>query len=161
MILGQWNPDTEAELRRLIGIGWSFSQVGVRLGFTRAAVSGKVKRLCIRQPNGPTSSRAAVEMVGRISARKGAKPKSVRRPPTPQADLRVAEVTSQNVPLLALTGCKWPTNNPPAGGEHLFCNAHRDPEKPYCEAHMKLAYQGAGPKVKAPFEYTIQLRRAS
>lgn len=46
-------------------------------------------------------------------------------------------------PRAELNRCKWPINDPPRGGEYLFCGAKPIEGLSYCEYHSARAYQPA------------------
>lgn len=53
----------------------------------------------------------------------------------------MAAPQSRFVPLLDLltNECRWPVNNAPIGGMHLFCGCRTDIGKPYCEFHAEMS----------------------
>lgn len=63
-------------------------------------------------------------------------------PTAEELSLAAINATALEVPLLELTErtCKWPIGDP-SEGEFYFCGHEVAAGKPYCEAHVKAAYQ--------------------
>ena len=51
--------------------------------------------------------------------------------PTPQPE----PIAQQGVPLLAVTGCRFPVSGD-APSDYLFCDAVKVDGRPYCKEHM-------------------------
>ncbi|RMD48408.1 MAG: GcrA cell cycle regulator [Alphaproteobacteria bacterium] len=62
--------------------------------------------------------------------------------PDALARMREAEKRARKLSLMELTErtCKWPIGDP-ATEEFWFCGLPAEPGKPYCEAHVAVAYQ--------------------
>lgn len=119
----------------LIRDGAHYSLIGERLGLTRDAVSGRVRRMKEKGVVIPFP-------IQRIAAPK---------PPTPQTKVtsKVTKVACLPIkpqhegtgyPLVELPpgGCVYPTGY---NGEHLFCgNPRRDALTSYCEHHHKIVW---------------------
>ena len=58
------------------------------------------------------------------------------------AKMRAAEKKSKKISLLELTErtCKWPVGDPTTD-DFWFCGLPSLPGKPYCEAHVSVAFQ--------------------
>lgn len=83
-------------------------------------------------------------------------PASQPLPPQPSANeidpdalakVRAVEKTARKLTLLELTErtCKWPIGDP-ATDHFWFCGLPVKPGKPYCEAHVAVAFQPAAPR---------------
>ncbi len=62
--------------------------------------------------------------------------------PETLASVREVEKTAKKISLMELTErtCKWPIGDP-ATEEFWFCGLTAQPGKPYCEAHVSVAFQ--------------------
>ncbi len=135
-----WTDDRIERLKQMWTEGMSASQIARALGdVTRNAVIGKVHRLGL-------SGRAAAPRVER--------PRPQPQQPRPQtqrvAAMRaepVAEEPLEPMPENAVTVvdlnasvCRWPLGDP-STAEFRFCGRKAKPGSPYCEAHVRLAYQ--------------------
>jgi GcrA cell cycle regulator len=62
--------------------------------------------------------------------------------PETLASVREVEKTARKIPLMDLTErtCKWPIGDP-ATPDFWFCGLPVQPGKPYCEAHVSVAFQ--------------------
>ncbi len=58
------------------------------------------------------------------------------------ANVREVELKARKIGLLELTErtCKWPIGDP-ATNDFWFCGLNAKPGKPYCEAHVAVAFQ--------------------
>lgn len=158
--MSDWTEEREADLKRMYGDGFSFSQITAALGgVSRNAVIGKAHRLGLSRaatpaystpprvvkPRKPRSA-APLNAVGRgvggmIKARVAAVKAYVPPPkPTPIEDIIVP--ISRKVSLLDLndTMCKWPDGDP-GTPEFGFCGHRNWNGLVYCEYHSRLAYQ--------------------
>lgn len=132
---------------------------------TRNAVIGRAHRLVANGKCKPIESKKGVGKYSRADPpkpkpvtiaklRHEREPKPVTLPPVAPVQRELPPVltvmvskpkprsAARPVPLMELTGCKWPVNDPSQGEEHLFCNADPKVDKPYCDDHCKLAYTG-------------------
>ncbi len=86
-----------------------------------------------------------------VSVRKTIVPADQPLPPQPSANevsaealanVREVEQKARKISLLELTErtCKWPIGDP-ATDEFWFCGLPAKPGKPYCEAHISVAFQ--------------------
>ncbi len=86
-----------------------------------------------------------------VSLRKTIVPADQPLPPQPSANevsaealanVREVELKARKISLLELTErtCKWPIGDP-ATDEFWFCGLAAKPGKPYCEAHISVAFQ--------------------
>ncbi len=140
-------------------------------GVTRNAVIGKVHRLGLsnrtgasaqdtgrkpsRAPASKPAARAKASEVRvvevEVTPRKPIVPAGQPLPPQPSANeispealenVRKVEKTAKKIGLLELTErtCKWPIGDP-ATEEFWFCGLAVQQGKPYCEAHVGVAFQ--------------------
>jgi GcrA cell cycle regulator len=140
-------------------------------GVTRNAVIGKVHRLGLSNragasapaPEKKSASKAApaakkpapkpVEKVVEVTVtpRKPIVPAGQPLPPQPSANeispealatVREVEKGAKRISLMELTErtCKWPIGDP-ATDEFWFCGLAVQQGKPYCEAHVNVAFQ--------------------
>jgi hypothetical protein len=149
-----WNPEREAELLSLWDNGKSASEIGIIFGATRNSIIGKVTRLRIKsgdhipKPRGPQrwkpptqipdSSTKKRPSLPALAATKPtpviAKPKAPRKPVS-----MVSKGTGKPCGIADLQGCKWAVlEDHSVVGKHLFCNAERPVDRPYCDTHAKL-----------------------
>ena len=86
-----------------------------------------------------------------LPARKAIIPAGQPLPPQPSANeispealasVREVEKKAKKISLMELTErtCKWPIGDP-ATDEFWFCGLTSEPGKPYCEAHVGVAFQ--------------------
>jgi GcrA cell cycle regulator len=93
----------------------------------------------------PAETRAEAPVPQRTPSRDG-----VRREPAPMtedrlevlANLKEIEKTARRITLLELTErvCKWPIGDP-TDPDFRFCGLPAVPGKPYCQAHVAVAFQ--------------------
>ena len=124
--LGEWTPERDDRLRDLWDSGISGSQIGVQLGTTKNAVIGRAHRL-------------GLPLRGERKAKALPKPQE----PLPVIELPALPRMPRRLLIWDLTprDCKFPI----AGvGEHTeFCGAARVADRPYCSAHVAVAYRKA------------------
>lgn len=144
-----WSRNEDSELARLVGEGFSFSQVALKLTdkfgrrFTRNSCCGRAHRMGVKAD--PVF--ASVNLASR--ARPAAKPKPDPMPKQParvsarptfsrdQSGLRVADVAPLHLSVLDLqpTSCRWPYGD----GPFTFCGHACVASAPYCEPHASLS----------------------
>ena len=109
-------------------------------------VSNKTSASKVTSANSPSEPRSNV-----TSLRRQIIPAGQPRPPqpsaheiSPEALARVSEIEkkAKRISLLELTErtCKWPVGDP-ATEEFWFCGLPSQAGKPYCEAHVGVAFQ--------------------
>ena len=97
------------------------------------------------------AAEAAPEAPAPAPARKAIIPAGQPLPPQPSANeispealetVREVEKTAKRLTLMELTErtCKWPIGDP-ATEDFWFCGLSAQPGKPYCEAHVGVAFQ--------------------
>jgi len=99
----------------------------------------------------PVAEPAAAEKPAPIPMRKQIIPAGQPLPPQPSANeispealetVREVEKAAKKLSLMELTErtCKWPIGDP-ATPDFWFCGLPVQPGKPYCEAHVGVAFQ--------------------
>ena len=99
----------------------------------------------------PAAAEPAAEAPGRAPARKPIIPAGQPLPPQPSANeispealasVREIEKKARKLNLMELTErtCKWPVGDP-ATEDFWFCGLSVQQGKPYCEAHVSVAFQ--------------------
>lgn len=102
-------------------------------------------------PSAPAAPVAEAPVVVPIPARKAIIPAGQPLPPQPSANeispealasVREVEKRARKLTLMELTErtCKWPIGDP-ATDDFWFCGLPSLPGKPYCEAHVGVAFQ--------------------
>ncbi len=156
-----WTEERVEQLTKLWAEGLSASQIARTLGeVTRNAVIGKVHRLGLS---------------GRATPARAERPRvTIRRTPVLSKPVMVEpEIIEEEVledgewaTVMTLTErmCKWPIGDPGANNFH-FCGRNAPTSAPYCDAHVRLAYQAStsrrSPKRAAPQPMQIERRRAA
>ena len=160
-----WTDDRVETLKRMWAEGLSASQIAKELGgVTRNAVIGKVHRLGLSgraAPSQPVRAPAPAFRTSRprTSASNVAETVAEAAPapvvrrlevvPTPKPAEPVAAPSPTQVPDLPGTAtvltlgahmCKWPIGDP-ATEKFWFCGLPSTAGKPYCEAHVSVAFQ--------------------
>ena len=104
-----------------------------------------------RAPERPAAPAAAPSNVTPLPLRKAIVPAGQPLPPQPSANeispealasVREVEKRARRLTLMELTErtCKWPIGDP-ATDDFWFCGLPSLPGKPYCEAHVGVAFQ--------------------
>lgn len=133
-----WTDERVELLKKLWTEGLSASQIARELGdVTRNAVIGKVHRLGL-------SGRGSKSRVDRPRPRPLPRPQP--KPIMPALE-RVEPATLSNgefatVMTLKTSMCRWPIGDPGSADFH-FCGQKCVGSSPYCETHMRQAYQPA------------------
>lgn len=166
-----WTDERVETLKRMWGEGQSASQIAKELGgVTRNAVIGKVHRLGLSNraaaPTKPEPKPAAKPAPKAEApapapepeakpapspARRAIIPAGQPLPPQPSANeipaeslAKASEVEkkARKISLMELTErtCKWPIGDP-ATDDFYFCGLPAQQGKPYCEAHVGVAFQ--------------------
>jgi GcrA cell cycle regulator len=151
----EWTANAIDLLRALWAEGHSTAEIGRRMGVTKNAIVGKAHRLDlptrpspIRKPDAAAVAAAAGAAAPRRkpSAREAVVP---ARRMIPQAQPMAAPPAAPRLPPLSaavrsfprasVRSCCWPMGEP-GSREFRFCGAEADPGKPYCAAHVAVAY---------------------
>jgi len=153
-----WTDERVEVLKKMWGEGQSASQIAKELGgVTRNAVIGKVHRLGLsnRATGGKSEAKAKPaakpDTKPRTSRAKAIIPAGQPLPPQPSANeispealAKVSEIEkkAKKLTLMELTErtCKWPVGDP-ATDDFWFCGLPVQSGKPYCEAHVGVAFQ--------------------
>jgi GcrA cell cycle regulator len=131
----EWTEEAVAKLRELWPIK-SRHEVARELGTTPGAVSGKANQLKLQ--SGRKRGHAP-----------GAGPSRERAIAAPPALAPAPARVSLGLNDLAPPGsCQWPFGEP-GRADFRFCGCPATRGRPYCEEHVKLAYEPAQARVKA------------
>ena len=109
-------------------------------------VSNKTSTSKVNSANSPSEPRSNVTSLRRqiIPAGQPLPPQPSANEISPEALARVSEIEkkAKRISLLELTErtCKWPVGDP-ATEEFWFCGLPSQAGKPYCEAHVGVAFQ--------------------
>jgi GcrA cell cycle regulator len=109
-------------------------------------VSNKTSASKVTSANSPSEPRSNVTSLRRqiIPAGQPLPPQPSANEISPEALARVSEIEkkAKKISLLELTErtCKWPVGDP-ATEEFWFCGLPSQAGKPYCEAHVGVAFQ--------------------
>ena len=141
----KWTPKTIATLSRMAREGANAAQIAAALGngLTRNAVLGKIHRM---RANGKALPMGAAHAPLKPKAKPMPKPKPapVALTPRPVALSFYDTVDPKTPGLLRMmdlqpNDCRWPLKAA-LQGEYYFCGAQVAPDRPYCPAHVALAY---------------------
>ncbi|MCG6882506.1 MAG: GcrA cell cycle regulator [Silicimonas sp.] len=164
-----WTDERVETLKKMWAEGQSASQIAKELGgVTRNAVIGKVHRLGLsnragssapapeKKPAKDAPKKAAAKLAEKVvevtvTPRKPIVPAGQPLPPQPSANeispealatVREVEKGAKRISLMELTErtCKWPIGDP-ATDDFWFCGLAVQQGKPYCEAHVGVAFQ--------------------
>lgn len=142
----EWTANAIDLLRALWAEGHSTAEIGRRMGVTKNAIVGKAHRLDLSGRPSPIRKQdaTAAEAAPRRkpSVREAVVPErrmvpQVQPLAAPSPAPAVAAVRS--FPRASLRSCCWPMGEP-GSREFRFCAAEADPGKPYCAAHVAVAY---------------------
>ena len=142
----KWTFRALATLARMAREGSNSTQIAAELGngLTRNAVLGKIHRLRGKGTSLPTS---AATPALKPKAKPKPKPKLFApvaltpRPATLTPYDAIDPLTPGLLRMLDLQAhnCRWPLNSA-MQGEYYFCGAQVAPDRPYCPAHVAVAY---------------------
>ena len=149
-----WTDERGEVLKKMWGEGQSASQIAKELGgVTRNAVIGKVHRLGLSNRAGGGGAKPAAKEKAAPKPKAAAAPTPAGQPQPPQpsaneispealAKVNEIEKKAKKLSLMELTErtCKWPVGDP-ATEDFWFCGLAVKPGKPYCEAHVGVAFQ--------------------
>lgn len=135
----QWTEEKVQMLKQLIADCQSATQIGLRLGVTRNAVIGKVRRMGLRllgRPNAPTSTKRARPRLIIYNTYAALKPEYEMS----KKDSKPEELpTSKPCSILDLTTdtCRWPLWDAHDTENKLYCGAPIS-GKTYCATHKAM-----------------------
>lgn len=162
-----WTDERVEKLKELWAEGQTASQIAKALGgVSRNAVIGKVHRLGLSNRTAAAKPAAADEPEPDATPKADSIPEQEppvsedSRPITePEEEIEQTVAAEDDVnPLAALAAeversarklsllelnertCKWPIGDP-STDDFYFCGLPCEPEKPYCKAHVAVAYQ--------------------
>lgn len=151
--------DIAPQLRQLWDEGHTTAEIGRRLGVTKNTIVGKAYRLGLPKREMPKALRNLPKRVRRpiqtetppipprqttaAHDRNAAKVKITARPskPTP----RLIKIPEPPMPPKygRVINCLWPIGHP-GTKDYRSCDTPSEAGRPYCEAHVKVAYSSAG-----------------
>jgi len=136
-----WTDERIERLKTMWAEGLSASQIARALGeVTRNAVIGKVHRLGLAgratapRVERPRPAPAPRLHVPRVSV--------MRAEPVVEEPLEPMPENAVTVADLSASVCRWPIGDP-AQSDFRFCGRKAKAGAPYCEAHVRMAYQPA------------------
>ena len=124
----------------------TISKTSVKSMSDTKRVSNKTSTSKVTSANSPSEPRSNVTSLRRqiIPAGQPLPPQPSANEISPEALARVSEIEkkAKRISLLELTErtCKWPVGDP-ATEEFWFCGLPSQAGKPYCEAHVGVAFQ--------------------
>ena len=161
--LSRWTLKTIATLARMTRAGANSAQIAAALGngITRNAILGKIHRMRSKGTSLPTSAATPAlkpkpkpkpqpKPKPRLPARQHSLSYGFGARTTPDAPPRPVVLTPHDtidpkapgllrMEDLQLHDCRWPLNSA-MQGEYFFCGAPQVLDRPYCQAHVALAY---------------------
>jgi len=161
-----WTEERIKLLRDGHALGDSYTEIARKIGkgVTRNAVCGKIHRLGLSRPlsviranNARTKTRESLARNQTLAT--VVRNQTARRPDQPLPVGRDDKL-GPTATIDTLTGhsCRWPIGDPRAAG-FGFCGRHKDDlERPYCEAHAKVAR--GQPATKAQRQAAAKARQA-
>lgn len=151
-----WTLDRVARLKALHADGCSASSIAVTLGgISRMAVLGKIHRLGLSRPQmpklpakpyveAPVRPRPAPDAAAELTHPDTGRTRINFDAPAP----RPAHSRALALDDLSTGDCRWPSGDLRDGGL-TFCGHRSHGNRPYCEAHCRMAYQRA--KTSRPY----------
>lgn len=139
-----WTPARIATLQGLLTGEHTARQIAERMGLSRGAVLGRVRRMGLADGLAPQPVYVRTPPMPKPPPA----PRLVIEPPKPKPP-----VIGLSVSILALTSgmCRWPTGE----GEHTFCGLPwAGDHGPYCTDHKAIAYVRPVHRVRPPKERT-------
>lgn len=129
-----WTEERVALLKQLWGEGKTAAEIAKALGdgVTRNAVIGKAHRLKLSSRLSPIQQ----------NAKPVSKSTSPDAPKIKKAVIRQPEFKGNKIKMVDLEPrmCRWP-NGDPRDADFSFCGCENVPGLPYCETHVRAAYQ--------------------
>jgi GcrA cell cycle regulator len=131
-----WSDALVERLSELWLSGTTSGEIGRRLGISRSAVMGKLRRLdllCRDRRRPPPSMRSQIPQM-RTNTRPLPPPKPYKAPPPPP----LPPIGSFDLMDLRSGHCRWPCSDgfPP----YKFCGAPQASQSSYCSLHFALAH---------------------
>ena len=126
-----WSKDRTAILLEMYQAGHSDADIAEAVELTPTQVAAKRRRLKLPIHN--------------QHKQRGAIRKRPKRAHITNRNQALAEANRKTQGLridqLRPNQCRWATNEPPLGGDYVFCGDKIEPGKPYCAAHCAIAYR--------------------
>lgn len=149
-----WNPQNTARLEELVDKGLSAHAISMLIGCSRNAVIGRMWRLGLRSTAVPDYRRNHPKRLPSVPHRKAVPAVERASPPRQQEEARAGTPHADDGPrlpsptgaadaLIALepADCRWPLGDPQEKS-FSFCRAPRSAGSPYCQEHVRKAYNG-------------------
>lgn len=172
-----WTPAHCDALREYVAKGLSFSEIAHALntrfgtGYTRNAALGRAKRMGLRRPERPESSKRVPPRPLGPPARKPKKgnvvgPEPAIRPAPERAEpvkLRCVGIRPRLLPLVELESgdCRYPYGGDKDGEPIVFCGHPRRPGSSYCTPHFRLTRGPGTASERAAVRVALRLVEAA
>jgi GcrA cell cycle regulator len=136
------DPWPGARVQRLLALAadprkYSAAEIAVRLGTSRNAVIGKLKRLKVTLPCAVSVPEPQQPAAAPPAPKAEPEPKPIALLPAFEPGLGSPAVAA--IMALGPCSCRWPIGDPKAPG-FRFCYARRSGGSPYCDAHGAVAF---------------------
>ena len=143
-----WTSENVEKLRKLWANDLSGSAIAAELKTTRSAVIAKAARLGLPGRTPSTNQRAARSDDRKKRKQHPWRPASARAPDTHQPITPSDDAPVSGVTLLDIEShqCRWPLGDPQSDN-FRFCGCRKVDGRPYCEAHLQMAYVPVRPRV--------------
>ena len=129
-----WTTTEDELLTTLWNKGKTSTEIANEVGRSRNSVIGRVHRLRELGVNLSARGRVVPKQI------RTKKPK-VEKPKVEKAKVVVGITLATSLLKLRPNQCRWPL-------ETTFCDAEREPGRPYCEHHRKMSFRPAPPRVR-------------
>lgn len=125
-----WTPEEDAELRRLLALGWSARRIGEEIGRSRNGIIGRANRLGLAK-----ATKSSVRRLWNIKKRQLREQRSAERKKHQLSSSRPVSILK----LPRVGRCRWPLwpdkGPAPGGADALFCGARCGIDDTYCSEH--------------------------
>ena len=134
----EWSDARIADLACLVAEGLTSGEIARKMGITRGAVMGKIRRQGIRLATEPTRGvRAAPpKPIAKPDVKKKITGDNFFPPGPPPLSMRLG--AGPAILALRINDCRWPSGDPSGEDFHFCCKPSRLNE-PYCLEHATLA----------------------
>jgi GcrA cell cycle regulator len=157
-----WPEERTAELLRLRDEHLTGSQIAARLGTTRSAVIGKLRRLdlgpisgyrrgtAVEAKNKPERRRSKLYVTNSAAVLREVpiQPLPQPKPSNTQTDQQIPHSQRCTLMQLGRDSCRWPVGEI-GTPEFFFCGATRIDGSPYCASHTRRALRALAALYKA------------
>lgn len=119
-----WTHEMDVQLRTLFAQGLSDRAIAARMEPSHSSITKRRHKLGLKAKKAkPKPKRAHITNRNQALAEANRKTQGLR------------------IDQLRPNQCRWATNEPPLGGDYVFCGDKIEPGKPYCAAHCAIAYR--------------------